>query len=341
MSDFAETVRARSAGRRVRLPALWDAFGEAAPVDASATDARRRLSDAIVAGEAKGEWTAAKQQDTTGRPPLPTFVLLPAASRPGHADPSTVPWRPEMTWAATLSRLSPAHLRMLERVNEFLRDGGASRPLIPVEERSLELFDDEKAIGKTVGGATLWRDGRLTLQLLRCVPSKAPFAFERVGDGDRLLVLENQATFATCRDLLRQEPDHPYAAVAFGGGRAAGTTIPYVTELPFPVARVDYFGDLDVDGLEVAGACVRAARRCGVKAALHQPMHRLLASQTAVPSTVPATDRADRAVAMLDPDVAAIARGLFAAGLRVPQERCSRDLLAATPRWWDTGDHRP
>jgi hypothetical protein len=50
---------------------------------------------------------------------------------------------------------------------------------------------------------TLWSEERLTHELPRCTPSTTPFAYEQVGDGPRLLVVENQATFASTRDLPR------------------------------------------------------------------------------------------------------------------------------------------
>lgn len=335
MSAFVDAVTARATGRRVPLEVLWDAFASAAPVDAAAADARRRLAAALTAGRDRGAWTCAKKTDRAGRPPLPAFVTLPAPDAPVRADPATVAWRPELAWAARLRRLSDKHLRMLLAVNAFLRDGGSSRPVVPSEERSLELFDDEKAISGRVGGAMLWGPGRLSLDLLGCVASTTPFAFEQVGDGDRLLVVENQATFATVRDLLRRESGHGYAAVVFGSGQTAASTIGYLTELPFPVSSVSYFGDLDVDGLEAAAACLAAARDAGVTAALHGTLWQLLLGQQPTPAPkVPTDARAGKAVAVLPSELQRPALQLLTAGQRIAQERCGRELLATVPGWW-------
>jgi hypothetical protein len=51
-------------------------------------------------------------------------------------------------------------------VNQLLQTGGADRPVVPVRERSLELFGDE--LGALLGGALFRGDRRLTLELLRC-----------------------------------------------------------------------------------------------------------------------------------------------------------------------------
>jgi hypothetical protein len=335
VSDFVTAVTRRTARRKVTLEVLWDAFADASPVDASAPDARRRLAGALRDGEHDGAWVCAKKTDLAGRPPLPAFVTLPAAATAVRADPSTAAWRPELAWAAGLRRLSGPHLAMLLAVNAFLRDGGANRPLVPSEERSLELFDDEKVISGRVGGASLWAPSRLSTDLLRCVPSSTPFAYERVGSGARLLVVENQATFATVRDLLRAELDHDYAAVAFGAGRAAASTIGYLTELPFAVHGVDYFGDLDVDGLEMAAACVAAARTTGVMAGPHDPLWRLLLEQTPTPAEkVPSPARAAKAAEVLCGALRPRALELLTSGRRIAQERCGRDLLATLPGWW-------
>lgn len=335
MTHFADVVVARSPRRRVPLELLWEAFADASPVDAAATDRRRRLADALEAGERHGTWTRSKKVDGAGRPPLPAFVTLAAAEPTERADPAAVAWRPELAWAARLRRLSTSQLELLTAVNAFLRDGGSERPLVPSEERSLELFDDEKVISGRVGGTTLWGPERLSPQLLRCVPSTTPFAYERVGDGHLLLVVENQATFATVRDLLRQVNGHPYAATVFGSGRSAAATIGYLTELPFVVTGVDYFGDLDVDGLEAAAACLDAARRCGVSATLHRTLWRLLLAQRPTSATSTATEpRIRAAVEVLPTDLRPAALQILTSGQRIAQERCSYDLLTATPMWW-------
>lgn len=335
IETFATATRRRATGLRVPIDVLWQAFADAAPVDAAAVDARRRLADALETGQRDGHWKVSKRQVGPGNPPLPAFVTLPRPDRPDRPDPSQMAWVPELTWAASQRRLGERQLTMLAQVNAFLRDGGRHRPRVPAEERSLELFDNEKAIAERVGGQALWGPGRLSLELLRCVPSKTPFAYEQVGDGARLLVVENQATFMTCRDLLRDEPGHPYAAVVFGAGRAAGTTIGYLTELPFPVTAVDYFGDLDIDGLEMAAACVDAAKDCGVDAGLHGPLYRLLSRQHPTPAKAAASSaRVARVLPLLEPDLCDHVERLLISGRRVAQERCGRVMLAATPDWW-------
>jgi hypothetical protein len=335
IETFVAATRRRSTGLRVPIDVLWQAFAEAAPVDAAAIDARRRLADALEAGHRDGHWKVSKRQDGPGNPPLPAFVTLPRPDRPDRPDPSQTGWVADLAWVASQRRLGERQLTMLHQINAFLRDGGSDRPLVPAEERSLELFDNEKVITDRVGGQALWGPDRLSLDLLRCVPSKTPFAYEQVGEGTRLLVVENQATFMTCRDLLRDEPGHPYAAVVFGAGRAAGTTISYLTELPFPVTAVDYFGDLDIDGLEMAAACIHAAKDCGVDAGLHGRLYRLLSRQRHTPSKAAAThDRVTRVLPLLEPDLQGDIAQLLTKGFRIAQERCGRELLATTTGWW-------
>lgn len=335
IEEFAAATRQRATTLRVPIGVLWQAFADTAPVDAASSDARRRLADALEAGERDGHWTVSKRTEGPGNPPLPAFVTLPRAARPTRPDPSGMAWVPELSWVASERRLGDRQLTVLHQVNRFVRDGGSDRPLVPAEERSLELFDDEKVIASRAGGQALWGPGRLSLDLLRCVPSKTPFAYEQVGDGTRLLVVENQATFMTCRDLLRDEQGHPYAAVVFGGGRAVGTTIGYLTELPFAVTAVDYFGDVDIDGLEMAAACIDAATACGVDAGLHTPLYQLLCRQQHTKAKAAAAHtRVARVLPLLEPELRHEVRELLATGFRIAQERCGRELLTATARWW-------
>jgi len=134
---------------------------------------------------------------------------------------------------------------------------------------------------------------------------------------------------------LRDAQGRPYGAVVFGARRAVGTTIDYLTELPFPVTAVDYFGDLDIEGLETAAACVDAAKECSVDAGLHGPLYRLPTSQRDTPAKAAAGHpRVARVLPLLEEDLRDGTEHLLTTARRIAQERCGHELLAATPGWW-------
>jgi hypothetical protein len=236
--------------RRIYLERLWQVHATADPGAVGGSVRRERLSAALTLLAAQGVLCPAATSDR-GRPPLPSFVDL---SRPARPDPPSMPaiaWHYRLSWVITAG-LSSAQLRVCERINQFLRTGGADRPVVPTRERSLELFGDEKRLDALLGGALFRGDKRLTLELLRCRQTVAPLAYERVGPGPGALVAENTATFDSLVRVIRDHHGHgPVGLVAFGEGRHFDVSAPYLSQLDPPPAPVWYFGDLDAKGLEI------------------------------------------------------------------------------------------
>lgn len=50
-----------------------------------------------------------------------------------------VAWRPELAWASELS-LEERTMSDLLAINAFFRERGGERPIVPLRERSLQLF---------------------------------------------------------------------------------------------------------------------------------------------------------------------------------------------------------
>lgn len=331
---FVDGLRTAAGSRsRIDIQEAWGVFTNLYPDDARAVDARQRLADLIRVANEAGLLTPAVSSDKLGPTPLPQFVTLATVRRAVTAA-KPVPWLPELAWAADV-RLDSRQLDIVDRVNRWLRDGGACRPIVPAEERSVEVFDDEKAIANFVGGATtLWQAGRLGPGLLRYENVPIPFAYTRVGSGTRLLMVENTAAFRTCTRLLAADEGHPYAVVAFGQGSWAPKTIASAVELPMPIRSVDYWGDLDVRGLAITRDVIDAAVDIGLRAQAHPFLWRLMLTQkTAGPATGPATY--DRSLLKLLPgDVQPRAADVLDRRHRIPQERVGYEQLSETPRWW-------
>lgn len=332
---FADELRSVAGGRaRVDAQEVWAAFTRLRPDDARASDARRRLALLIEQATSAGLLTPSVSTDHLLPVPLPRFVAF-TVERSSNALVQRAPWLRQLDWAAQL-RLSPQQLDVVDRVNRWLRDGGEERSVVPAEERSIELFDDEKAIAKRIGGGTtLWQPGRLDSDLLRYENVPIPFPYRQVGSGSRLLMVENTAAFRSCSRLLAAEATHPYFAVAFGQGAWAPKTVPAALELPRPITAIDYWGDLDVSGLAIARDVMLAARASGMTGASHPRLWRLLLAED--PSASPSGPRAyDRSLLdVLPDDLRLTADHVLAAGGRIAQERVGYDRLSATAGWWD------
>lgn len=333
----AAIAEAATRARRVNLNEVWAAASGLWPDAVRRPDARAELSRHLDAAAELGLLALSAGKDRAGVPPLPTFVMLPAAPRPVVPLRPRVVWHTALAWAADL-RLNDRQHAWLLAVDRWLRDGGVTRPVVPSEERSLELFDDEKAIQERIGGETLWGPGRLDLALLRCERTLTPFIWEATGPGPRLLVVENQATFRSVVNTLRRAaPGHAYGGVVWGQGRMAAGRIAYATELPVLIHWIDYFGDLDVEGLEIADETCRAAALAGFIAGPQIPLWTRLLSARPIPArTRTDSSRAARAIRWLPEPFRARALDVLGAGKRIPQERVGFELLAADAGWLGT-----
>ena len=167
-----------AAGGRVKieLEAMRAAFLEAFPQWQGSADRRERLRallDELAAtqqvrlpGDRRRGW------EQTPAPPLPRWVMIAreAAFAEASFDHRSFPWVLELAFVAGLRAV--ANPNELRRIHDFLRDHPERRPIVPVKERSFQLFGDEKrldALRKT----KLFEAGRLTLVLLQMEPCKA------------------------------------------------------------------------------------------------------------------------------------------------------------------------
>lgn len=253
--------------RRVPLMVLRAAFAGHDPTGATSSDSRERLAAALTDLADAGVVTLPKAKrlfEAHLLPRLPLWVERPAAARPAFvARPQRI-WRPELTAAAAAAK-SAEDFDVLTRVDDFLRGGGAGRPVVPHRERSVELFGHEKRLD-TLLKTKLFTTGALNLPLLRCYQPPLPLTAQHTGDpGPRpqLLIVENHATYASVLTLARARASTgaPALAVGWGAGKQLPSAIGGAVQLAPAPAAIWYFGDLDEDGLRIAIAATAAAQQ--------------------------------------------------------------------------------
>lgn len=168
---------------------------------------------------------------------------------------------PQPLEAAAAIATRPDEHELLDRIATWLRSSPNAQP-VPMEERSLEILDDEKALA-IESTKRLFTTGALTLDLLACYPTPIPFPSQHVpGVGPTgLLVAENNASFHSLLTAARElDPGvRPDLHIGWGCGNQFPTSISAVTMLdPAPTALY-YVGDLDAAGLRIALAAAAAA----------------------------------------------------------------------------------
>jgi hypothetical protein len=301
------------------------------------------VRETIEAGERQRLWTAARTTTVQrGRTALPKTITLPRrAAASDRLRPIGVPLRDELaSWAATLP-LSTAQREVLLAVNDWLRrTNGGDVPAAEAAERAYELLRDEKAFDSTPprGGATLWRPGRLTLDLLRCHRTPTPLTWEpatpTVGTPGPIVCVENHATFRTLLRILRADRHPQWVAVAWVQGRNTAP-LEALRTLPFTVTRLDYLGDLDPAGLAIAATACAVAKGVGTPTQPAEQLWELLVQQPHRPGPTVAEAEARRLVEWLPASIRYDALALFTGGRRVPQEALRMELLVdalASPR---------
>ena len=320
---------------RVHVP-LSDIERYAAGADASlmsSPDRRHRLASALDELAERGilKLPAAASWDRSRQPPLPNFVTVMRDRAPARRVSSReTAWVPELAWAAE-ARLDERAIADLLAVQRFLANGGRQPMVVPMRERSLELFGDEKRLDELIDGQ-LFREGRLTQALLRCRRVHPPFVHHPVGAGPWALVVENHDTYHSICELI--PADGPVGTVIYGSGTHFQASVTYIADLPRRPERVLYFGDLDAAGLRIPMVADRVASKRGLPVieAAGSLYRLLLELGTPAPARRAVTPATAHALASWLPlDAQAPARELLEAGERLAQEAVGLEVLSAHP----------
>ncbi|SDC27412.1 MULTISPECIES: Wadjet anti-phage system protein JetD domain-containing protein [unclassified Candidatus Frackibacter] len=151
--------------------------------------------------------------------------------------------------------------KYLSQLDEFLKEN-SSLELVPmtVNERSFQIFQDEKFLASQVGKEFMRRIG-LSLEILNSYPTYEPFFYyqnTRGLDKRNLLIIENKDTFFSFKKLL-QEGNFSWKGVRFdliiyGEGKKIQHSFPFFYELKEYQKgenNLYYFGDLDPAGISI------------------------------------------------------------------------------------------
>lgn len=248
--------------RRVPLSELLKAGAAVDRTGAASVGWRARIEAAIDHLEASGRVTLPKtKHDTTALPALPLYVTRAAAARAPRPAPAAPVWHAELRWAAGLfdeGKLTGSDQRFLTTINTWLsRRRGIA---VPLRERSLEIFGDEKLLETRVSGP-LFGPGRLTLDLLQtylCWPTVDRFTY---GPGDWLIV-ENYTTY---HSLGRRAGELGFnGQVIWGSGNGVTTRLAALAAEPDRPPTIYYFGDIDAGGFRIARAANGRASALGL-----------------------------------------------------------------------------
>lgn len=323
---IAALIERANGRRRLRLDVVWDVFRSSVRGYTGDAEARPQLAVLLNELERAGAVSQPKTRqrwDRSTAPPLPHWIELQPQDRgpaPPTRDHRSIPWPAPMVFVSELRSVS--NLDELLAIRAFLADGNADRPIVPVRERSVELFGDEKRLDALVKGA-LFQPGRITLALLRCREVAPPLTFEAAPDSvsKDALILENLHTYDSFRRY--NQGSGAYRVIAYGHGSEFHATVADVPRLreDLGVDGVEYFGDLDERGLAIAVAANAwlTARGMRLQPATRWYSELLDRAEEARLRALP-VKLDDSAVSWLPAELGARAKALLANGHRAPQE---------------------
>lgn len=166
---------------------------------------------------------------------------------------ASVAWASELRFLTT-DGVAVASVDLL-KLNDFLLKQPKSQLIVPIKERSLEIFGDEKRLD-ALQSTSLFRNERLNLEKdLRCEIIGEPLGWQRgpmEAAAQPIIVIENAATWQSyCRWNSERRL---FSAVVYGCGNRFADGTGYLADIFAELGgtqRVFYFGDLDPQGLRI------------------------------------------------------------------------------------------
>jgi hypothetical protein len=340
-------------GKRLASSILWEYFREAFPYRPGGAENRRWLLAALqeAADREIIRFPSVRGNcwDSTLDPPLPTLVwkTQPNETRRDESW-REYPWLPQLSWVPQLPTLSHEYEVFLKRVQQALREGTLQRQA-PMKYRSLQLTGDEKRLGDLVH-TPLFRPGRLSWELLGCVPDIPPLTLEEVGTSNIALIFENAAAFRTASQVLKRYACPPYGMLGFGAGRGFERSVLHFQFIERPIVRIEYVGDLDRPGLHIARGAARLAQAEGLPPVIPaRGLHRAMFAsiqQFGYPEGLEYHEKERRndpgdeeLVSWLPEDVRMECLTMIQAGRRIPEEVLGPDELQAVWQAFFDGAH--
>lgn len=316
----------------VRLPVIQQCYTAVRPSTSEHADRRSTLHDDLDRLAAADRVRLPRTEagwDRSAHPPLPRFVGVsprrPAPQPTKRIPAHSVGWRPQLRWAAEVRDWSPRRLQDLLAINRWLGDAEQA-PVVPLRERSVALFGDEKRLGELLSDPRLFAAERLTLELVRARRTSPPFIARTVDSSrDDALIVENWDTFDT---LSKHWPAG--GRILYGAGAHVTAALPSLLE--DPPRELRYFGDLDVAGLTIAIRASDHSIAMGLPAVRPDvELYRLLLEH-GVPqksdAAAPEPQSLQRLCSWLaDPDLVDAAIALLTARTRLAQEQIGVELL--------------
>ena len=321
---------------------LWKSFATVFPQHPQGAEGRRWLMTALRVLEDQGHLRLpvahGKRWDRSSAVAVPLSVdLVRPVLAERNSDWRTFPWHRSLQWVLQCRSLTADQVSFLRKAHNGLVNGDFTEPA-SFKYRSLQLTGHEKRLGSLVK-SQLFGSGRLTLEAIGCEPDVLPLTWEAVSNRRKLIIFENAGAFMVGLRVLRSMQNPPYGRVAYGCGLDVLKAAAYLRITDLEVDEIEYVGDLDIKGLEIAVSLRKVMERLGLPTlqpatVLHTAMLRS-AAQLGSPDGWPAIETPSHIpredlLAFLAEQLRGPAQLILAGGRRIPEEVLGhREMLDA------------
>ncbi len=230
------------------------------------------------------------------------------------------------------------------KLNAFFLRQPALCAVVPIKERSLEIFGNEKRLDALLS-TSLFRDGRLDLKKdLHCEIVGEPLAWKR-GSAEAaaqpLIVIENAATWHSyCRWNAERKL---FSAVVYGSGDRFVDGVRYMADIFAELGgprRILYFGDLDPRGLLIPQEASGRAQGGGLPAVeAHLSSYRQLLALGSGRTQSWEGEQPSPSLCDWLGELGEPVRQLFASGRRLAQEHVGWEFLSRAASFQDSSEH--
>lgn len=324
---LAELLR-QSRTKRIALEALRRCYRDAHPELQGNPECDRLLLESVwkLADQGVVLLPAERSWERFGNPRMPKWISLVSPPAQPRADWAAVPWVPELGFWVDLQ---PRQLEAARAINEFLlRRRGALRP-VPLNERSAEIFGDEKKLASLASGDALFA-GRLPLHVIAAFHVATPLPYRAASaPGRPVLVVENHHSYWSFCEWNGVEKR--YAAVVYGSGHEFAKSGKAIDQVLVEVGAdgAEYLGDIDDNGLAIPSeftATRQASGMHGVRPA--EPFYAwLLARGKRQRLEQPGKRPSEKSIAWLPKRLQGNARALLDERCRIAQECLGYEVL--------------
>jgi len=213
--------------------------------------------------------------DRSALPHLPEWISrAKPENRPERAD--GIIWSPELSFLADKNVRSDSPWIAVDAW--FKKTRGIQISKKPIRERSLDIFNDEKALD-ALAATVPFKTALITLDTVGCyyLPEPVPWLPGPVGSESNYgICVENATTYNT---LCRFNRDAGlWGFVLYGRGNSFASMADGVMSAmeSYGHNRLMYFGDADLEGIEIAARGAKRLLNSGVKVKLESRLYNLL-----------------------------------------------------------------